>query len=160
MVFLVGCLPRFLFFSKEVVPSCNDCIQRKNVERNTVCNLSACCCQSACCCFQCLFSNAVNKVAVGVSKVFHVSHMSSKCIYPAHFNQRARCTKKCVGCTTKKRFTKVHHKLVTLNIWFLHKLSVSKNEPLTNPWLSGFNRDFAQSKLWCISITPYQANCN
>jgi len=25
------------------------------------------------------------------------------------------CTKICVGCTTKKRFTKVRHKLVTLN---------------------------------------------
>jgi len=49
----------------------------------------------------------------------------------ALFNRCARCTlgctKICVGCTTKKGFTKVHHKLVTLQ-----KLSVSKYEPLTN----------------------------
>jgi len=33
---------------------------------------------------------------------------------PALFNRCARCTKICVGCTTKKGFTKMHHKLVTL----------------------------------------------
>jgi len=35
----------------------------------------------------------------------------------ALFNRCTRCTKICccVGCTTKKGFTKVHHKLVTLN---------------------------------------------
>jgi len=42
------------------------------------------------------------------------------------------CTKICVGCTTTKGFTKVHHKLVTLSRYFLQKLSVSKHEPLTN----------------------------
>jgi len=42
------------------------------------------------------------------------------------------CTKICVGCTTKKELTKVHHKLVTQNRYFLQKLSVGKNEPLTN----------------------------
>ena len=38
---------------------------------------------------------------------------------PVLFNRCARCTlgciKICVACTTKKGFTKVHHKLVTLN---------------------------------------------
>jgi len=37
----------------------------------------------------------------------------------AFFNRCARftlgCPKICVGCTNKKGFTKVHHKLVTLN---------------------------------------------
>ena len=32
------------------------------------------------------------------------------------------CTKICVACTTTKGFTRVHHKLVTLNIYFLQKL--------------------------------------
>jgi len=38
---------------------------------------------------------------------------------PAHFKRCARCTlgcdKICVRCTTTKGFTRVHHKLVTLN---------------------------------------------
>jgi len=73
---------------------------------------------------------------------------------PALFNQCARCTEIYVGCTTKKELTKVHHKLVIFT-----KLSVSKNEPLTNQWLSGFNLAFAHSKVWCVSIRPCQANC-
>jgi len=79
----------------------------------------------------------------------------------ALFNRCARCTlgstKIFVGCSTTKGFTKVHRKLVTLNRQFLQKLSVSKNEPLTNQWLSGLNRDFAHSKVW--GIRPFQANC-
>jgi len=27
------------------------------------------------------------------------------------------------------------------------------------PRLSGFNRDFAHSEVWCVSIRPCQANC-
>jgi len=54
----------------------------------------------------------------------------------AFLNRCARCTlgcmKICVGCTTTKGFTMVHHKLVTPNRYFIQKLSVSKNEPLTN----------------------------
>ena len=56
------------------------------------------------------------------------------------------CTKICVGCTTMEGFTRMHYKLVTLNRYFVQKLSVSKNEPLTNQWLSGFKLGFAQSK--------------
>jgi len=56
----------------------------------------------------------------------------------AFFNRCARCTlgctKTCVGCTTTQDFTRVHHKLVTLHRYFLQKLSVSKNEPLTKQW--------------------------
>jgi len=69
---------------------------------------------------------------------------------PALFILCARCTlgciKICVECTTTKGCARVHHKLVTLNRYFLQKLSVSKNELLTNQWLSGFNLDFAHSK--------------
>jgi len=54
----------------------------------------------------------------------------------ALFDRCARCN---LGCTTAIGFTRVHHKLVTLNRYFLQKLSVSKNEALTNQWLSGFN---------------------
>jgi len=55
---------------------------------------------------------------------------------PAPFNRCARCTLGCtkirVGCITAKGFTRMHHELVALNTYFLQKLSVSKNEPLTN----------------------------
>ena len=84
---------------------------------------------------------------------------SLKNLRSALFNQCAQCTKICVECTTTKGFTRVHHKLVTLNRYFLQKLFVRKNEPLTNQWLSGFNLDFAHSKVWCVSIRPCQANC-
>jgi len=36
---------------------------------------------------------------------------------------------------------------------------LAKMDHLTNQWLSGFNRDFADSKVWCISMTPCQATC-
>jgi len=79
-----------------------------------------------------------------------------ECSSSALFNRCARCTlgciKICVGCTTMKGFTRVDRKLVTPNRHFLQKLSVSKNEPLTNQWLSGFNLAFTHAKVWCVSI--------
>jgi len=84
-------------------------------------------------------------------------------VRPAPFNRCARCTlgciKICAGCTTKKGFTRVHHKFVALNRCFLQKLSVSKNEPLTNQRLLEFKLAFAHSKMWGVSIRPCQANC-
>jgi len=46
------------------------------------------------------------------------------------------------------------YKLVTLNRYFLQKLSVIKNEPLTNLWLSGFNLEFAHSKPGSATYGP------
>jgi len=48
----------------------------------------------------------------------------------------------------------VHHKLGTLKRSFIQKLSVNKNEPLTNQWLSGFNLDFAHSEAG-VGNLPY-----
>jgi len=55
----------------------------------------------------------------------------------------------------------VHHKLVTLNRYFLQKLSVSKNEPLTNQCLSGFNLAFAHSKVFknLVKVSSLQSTC-
>ena len=51
-------------------------------------------------------------------------------VTPALFNRCERynlgCTKICVGCTTKEGFTKVHHKLVTLNRHFLQNFLLAK----------------------------------
>jgi len=88
----------------------NIAVLQKNIKRVAVC---------------CCLSNVVDHSTVLYSR--------SK---TALLNQCARCTlgcaKICVGCTTTKRFTRVHHALVTLKRYFLQKLSVRKNEPLTN----------------------------
>jgi len=55
------------------------------------------------------------------------------------------------GVHHTKGFTSVHHKFVTLNNYFVEKFSVSKNEPLTNQCLSGFNLDFALRKYQTMS---------
>jgi len=58
------------------------------------------------------------------------------------FNRCARCTlgrtKLCVRCTTTKGFTRMHHKLVILNRYFLQNFLLAKMNHLTNQWLPGF----------------------
>jgi len=98
----------------------------------------------------CSYSFFTNTSSVSNALKFHPNFLhrfisTKMCSSAALFNRCARytlgCTRICVECTTKEGFTRVHHTLVTLK-------SVSKNERLTNQWLSWFNQD---DYLWFIS---------